>query len=39
MDDAERAALGASIVLALEAVRAGKVRPAADIVTELRARR
>ncbi len=39
MDEAERASLSASIALALEAVRAGKVRPAADVVTELRARR
>jgi hypothetical protein len=39
MDDAERAALSASIVLALEAVRAGRVRRAADVVTELRAKR
>lgn len=39
IDDAERAALSASIALALEAVRAGKVRPAADVVTGLRVRR
>ena len=39
MDDAERAALDASIALALDAVRAGKVRPAADVVADLRAKR
>lgn len=39
IDDAERTALNASIALAIEAVRMGKVRPAADVVTELRARR
>jgi hypothetical protein len=36
MDDAERAALDASIARALDAARAGKVRPAADVVAELR---
>jgi hypothetical protein len=36
MDDVERAALDASIARGLEAARAGKVRPAADVVAELR---
>ncbi len=36
MDDAERAALDASIAQALDAARAGKVRPAADVMAELR---
>ncbi len=36
MDDAERAALDASIARALDAARAGKVRPAAEVVAELR---
>jgi hypothetical protein len=36
MDDAERAALDASIARALDAARAGKVRPAADVVADLR---
>ena len=39
MDDTEREALNASIALALDAVRAGKFRPAADVVAELRAKR
>ena len=36
MDDAERAALDASISRALDAARAGRVRPAADVVADLR---
>jgi hypothetical protein len=36
MDDAERAALDASIARGLEAARAGRVRPAADVIAELR---
>ena len=38
MDDAERAALDASITRALDAARAGRVRPAADVVADLRRR-
>ena len=36
MDEAERAALDASISRALDAARCGKVRPAADVVADLR---
>jgi hypothetical protein len=36
MDDAERAALDAAIMRGLKAARAGKVRPAADVLAELR---
>jgi hypothetical protein len=36
MDDAERAALDAAITRGLDAARAGKVRPAADVVADLR---
>lgn len=39
MDDSERAALDAAIAHALDAVRAGKVRPASEIVAELRSKR
>lgn len=39
MDDAERAALDASIARGLEAARAGRVRSAADVLADLRARR
>ena len=36
MDDAERAALDVSIARALDAARAGDVRPAAEVVAGLR---
>lgn len=39
MDDAERTALDAAIASALEAVRKGKVRAAADVLSGLRAKR
>lgn len=39
MDDAERAALDASIARGLEAARTGRVRPAADVLADLRAKR
>ncbi len=38
MDDAERAALDESVARGLDAARAGKVRPAADVLAELRRR-
>ena len=38
MDEAERAALDASIARALDAARAGRVRPATDVLAELRRR-
>ena len=39
IDDAERAALAASISRGLDAARSGKVRPAADVLADLRAKR
>jgi hypothetical protein len=39
MDDSERAALDASIARSIEAIRAGRVRPASDVVADLRAKR
>ena len=39
MDDAERAALDASISRGLSAARAGRVRPAAEVLSDLRAKR
>ena len=39
MDDTERAALDASIARSLDAVRAGRVRPATEVVAGLRTRR
>jgi len=36
MDDAERAALDASIARAVDALHARRFRPAADVVTDLR---
>ena len=39
MDAAERAVLDASISRGLDAARAGRVRPAVDVLAELRAKR
>ena len=36
MDEAERAALDTAITRGLDAARAGKVRPAADVLADLR---